>query len=130
MVAKTNETLEEYVECFQYNLKRSPYLNFPPEVLKTTMIKGIKDQWVETLNLMGTGDIYQEDYDNIIQLCIRSSRRSARLKQTGHDAITRDKKASGGNITRVEIGNILEDFKTDILGTLNRQLDIMQGKEK
>ena len=30
MVPKTNETLEEYVECFQYNLQRSPYANFPP----------------------------------------------------------------------------------------------------
>ena len=25
MVARPNETLEEYVECFQYNLQRSPY---------------------------------------------------------------------------------------------------------
>ena len=53
MVAKTNETLEEYVELFQYNLQRYPYPNLPPEVLKTTMIKGMKYQWVETLNLMG-----------------------------------------------------------------------------
>jgi len=99
MVAKTNETLEEYVERFQYNMQRSPDPNFLLEVLKTTMIKGLKDQWVETLNLMGKGDIYLEDYDNIIQLCIKCSRGSTRLKPTGRDAITRDNKASGGSIT-------------------------------
>jgi len=89
MVAKTNETLEEYVEHFQYNLQRSPYANLPLEVLKAMMIKGMKDQWVVTLNLMGKGDIYQEDYDNIIQLCM-CSRGSTRLKPTGCDAITRE----------------------------------------
>jgi len=60
MVAKPNETLEEYVEHFQYNLQRYPYENLPDNVLKTTMIKGIKAQWVDTLNIMGKGDIYQE----------------------------------------------------------------------
>ena len=29
MTAKPNETLEEYVERFQYNLQRSPYASLP-----------------------------------------------------------------------------------------------------
>jgi hypothetical protein len=66
MTAKENETLEEYVERFQYNLQISPYGTLPGEVLKATLIKGMKDEWVETLNLMGKGDIYQETYDNIV----------------------------------------------------------------
>ena len=92
------------------------------------MIKGMKDQWVETLNILGKGDIYQEDYDNIIDLCIRCSRGSTSLKPAVCNAITRDNKAAGGSITRVKIGNLLEDFKTDIMGTLTTQLDIMQAK--
>jgi hypothetical protein len=68
MNAKENKTLEEYVEMFQYNLQISPYGTLPGEVLKATLIKGMKDEWVETSNLMGKGDIYQETYDNIIQL--------------------------------------------------------------
>ena len=45
MTAKPNETLEEYVEWFQYNLQRSPYasLPLPDNVLKTTLIRGMKD---------------------------------------------------------------------------------------
>jgi len=130
MVAKPNEALEEYVEHFQYNLQRSPYENMPDNVLKNTMIKGMKDQWVETMNIMGKGDIYQEYYGNIIDFCIMCSRGSTRLKPARHDAIIIDSKASGGSITRVEIGNLLEYFKTDILGTLMTQLDIMQAKRK
>jgi hypothetical protein len=41
MTTKENESLEEYVERFQYNLKRSPYGTLPGEVLKETLIKGM-----------------------------------------------------------------------------------------
>lgn len=53
MVARPSETLEEYVERFQYNLQRSPYatLPLPDNVLKTTLIKEMKEQWIETLIL-------------------------------------------------------------------------------
>ena len=107
-----------YVERFQYNLQRSPYatLPFPDNVLKTTLIRGMKDQWVETLNIMGKGDIYQESYVDIIDLCIRSSRGNTRLKSAERDMITRDNKTSSEGVTRADIGNLLGDFKTDILG--------------
>jgi len=94
------------------------------------MIKGMKDQWIETLNIMGKSNICQEDYANIIDLCIRCSRGSTILKPARRDAITRDNKASGGSVTRAEIGNLLEDFKMDILETLTTKLDIMQAKQK
>jgi len=127
MMARPNETLEEYVERFQYNLQRSPYasLPLPDNVLKTTLIRGMKKQWIETSNVMGKGDIYQEKFADIIDLCIRSSRGSTRLKLAEHDRFVRDNKISTEGVTRVEIGNLLENFKTDILGTLTTQLDVM-----
>lgn len=60
MISKEDETLEEYVEGFQYNLQRSRYTTLPREVLKTTLIRGMKDEWIETFNLMGKGDISKE----------------------------------------------------------------------
>ena len=100
-------------------------------VLKTTLIRGMKDQWVETLNIMGKGDIYQENYNDIVDLCIKCSRGSSRLKPIGRDTNLRDSKASRESITRSEIDNLLElDLKTDILGTLTTQLDVMQAKKK
>ena len=44
--------------------------------------------------------------------------------------ITRDNKTSNEGVTRAKIGNLLEDFKIDILGTLKTQFDIMQAKQK
>jgi len=97
-------------------------------VLKTTLIRGMKEQWIETLNIMGKGDIYHENYADIIDLCIRSSRGNTRLKPTEHDRFVRDNKISTEEVMRAEIGNLLENFKTNILGTLTTQLDIMQAK--
>lgn len=99
-------------------------------MLKTTLIKGMKEQWVETLNIMGKGDIYEENFAEIIDLCIKSSRGSTRLKRAKRGVITRDSKVPGGGITRVEISNLLEDLKTNILGTLKTKFDIMQAKKK
>jgi len=39
MVAKDNETLEEYVKWFHYNVERSPHTTIPKEVLRTILIK-------------------------------------------------------------------------------------------
>jgi len=132
MIARPNETLEEYVERFQYNLQRSPYasLPLPDNVLKTALIRGMKEQWIETLNIMGKGDIYQGNFADIIDLCIRSSRGSRRIKPAEYDRFTRDNRTSTEGVTRVELGNLLENFKTDILGTLTTQLDIVQAKQK
>jgi len=127
MIARPNETLEEYVECFQYNLQKYPYASLPllDNVLKTTLIRGMKEQWIETLNMMGKVDIYQESFADIIDLCIRSSRGSTTVKPAEHDRFVRDNKILTEGVMRVEIGNLLENFKIDILGTLTTQLDIM-----
>jgi hypothetical protein len=63
------------------------------------MIKGMKDEWVETLNLMGKGDIYQETYDNIIQLCIRCSQGITRTRSGMQTSLTRSNNTISGGVT-------------------------------
>jgi hypothetical protein len=111
-------------------LQISPYTTLPGEVLKATLIKGMKDEWVETSNLMGKGDIYQETYDNIIQLCIRCSRGSTQTRSRIQAPLTRSSNITSGGVTRAEVGNLLENFKTNILSTLTTQLDVLQVKQK
>jgi hypothetical protein len=125
MTTKENESLEEYVERFQYNLQISPYGTLPGEVLKETLIKGMKYEWVETLNLMGKGDIYQETYEDIVLLCIRCSRGSTWTKSGMQTSLIRNNNITSGGFTRVELGNLLEKFKTNILSTLTTQLDVL-----
>ena len=50
MTLKEDETLEEYISIFQYNLQRSPYATLLRDMLKTTLIRGMKDKWIEILN--------------------------------------------------------------------------------
>ena len=78
----------------------------------------MKGKWMETLNIIGKCDIYQENFSDIIDLCMRSLRGSTRLKPVEGDMLTRDNMIFGGSVTRTKIMNLLEDFKTDILRTL------------
>jgi hypothetical protein len=44
--------------------------------------------------------------------------------------LTRNNNITSGGVTRAEVGNLLENFKTDILSTLTTQLDVLQAKQK
>lgn len=69
-----HEILEDYLERFQYNLKKSKYNHLEKEILKKIIRKGIKDEILEFLNLMGKCDAFQLSYDDYFELCIRYSR--------------------------------------------------------
>jgi hypothetical protein len=69
------------------------------------------------LNLMGKGDIYQETYDDIILLCIECSRGSSQIRSGMRTPLTRNSNITNRGVMRVEVGNLLENFKTDILST-------------
>ena len=68
------EILEKYVECFQYNLQRSKLRQLGKDTLKKNLLKGIKNEYLEILSLMGTGDLFQLSYDDVCDLCRRYSR--------------------------------------------------------
>ena len=68
------ETLENYVERFQYNLQRSKLGKSGKDTSKILLLKGIKSEYLEILSLMGTGDVFQLSYDNVCELCRRYSR--------------------------------------------------------
>jgi len=99
MTSKEDETLEEYIERFQYNLQISSYTTLPRDVLKTTLLRGMKYEWIEILNLMGQGDISREEYDDIVKLCIRCSCGSTRTKLGTHDPLSRSNRVAGGGVT-------------------------------
>lgn len=57
MSQKEDESLEDYVEWFHYNLQRSKHSDLDHEILKTIFIIGMRDDYLDTLNLLGKGDI-------------------------------------------------------------------------
>ena len=69
-----NESFEDYVEWFRYNLQKSKHKNSVKETLKTLLLKGIKDESLEYLNIIGEGDVSHVPYDDVCKLCISYSR--------------------------------------------------------
>jgi hypothetical protein len=100
------------------------------DISKKIMIQGMRDDYLDMLNLMGKWDISKEPLDEIIYLCLRNSRGSLRSRTQAQDTTTGIKKSTNGGVTRVEISNLFDNFKTDILRNLTTQLDVLQVKEK
>lgn len=79
---------------------------------------------------MGMGDVSQQSYKAICELF-----QHYLWGDTKHGKIPKDSSlcvshSTNSNVTRAKIGNLLNKFKTDILGSLISQLDTMKIKEK
>jgi len=48
MTQKEDQSLEDYVEWFHYNLQRSKHSDLDYEILKTIFIKGMRDDYLDT----------------------------------------------------------------------------------
>ena len=80
---------------------------------------------MELLNIVGKGDISKESFEGICELCIQCSRGLARNRQ-GICSV----KGYGGGFTKAEIGNLLDNMRTNILSTLSTRMDTLQVKHK
>jgi hypothetical protein len=71
------------------------------------------------LNLMASGDISHKPFAEIREMCKNYSRSRDKTGKNVRDPYNRNLKlVSSGGITRAEIGNLLENFKTNILRTI------------
>lgn len=121
------ETLEDYLERFLYNYQKSKQ-RLNDNTMKTIFLKGIQDEYIDILNLMGSGNISFLPFDDIGILCRKYSRSKAKHGKSIRG--TRVNKSASGRVTRVKLGNLLENFKIDILGTLSSQLDTIKVKKR
>ena len=76
MVQRDDESLEDFVEL--YNVQRARQTNMGLDVLKIILLHGIREDFLDMLNLLGKGDIPKESFENVIVLCKRYSRGSSR----------------------------------------------------
>lgn len=130
---KEDENLEDLLEIFQYNLKRAKMSNLDEENLKALLLKAIRDEWIDILNMMGKGDISQLPLHDIVELCVHLSRGKSKTGKGHRDpSLIRANKSAIGSVSRAEIGNMLDEFKTNILGSLSEKLDTLkiQNKQK
>jgi len=78
MVQKEDENLEDFVERLQYNLQWSDHPTMSKDILKTILLKGVPDDYLDMLNMLGKGDISKEPFDEIVNLYMRCLRGVAR----------------------------------------------------
>ena len=64
---------------------------------------------MDILNLMASGDVSQKSFEDIVEMCRKHSRSKAKVGKG-----VRVVKSSSGGITKLELGNLLENFKIDI----------------
>jgi hypothetical protein len=67
-----DESLEEYLERFLYNYQKSKQ-RLNANIVKTIFLKGIQDEYIDVLNLMGVEDISQLNFEEIYNLCRKYS---------------------------------------------------------
>ena len=68
MVQRDDEILEYFVERILYNVQRAGQTNMGLDVLKIILLRGIRDDCLDMLNLLGKGDISKESFENIIEV--------------------------------------------------------------
>ena len=79
----------------------------------------------------GEGRHISTPLNEIADLCIHLSRGKSKTKTGPRDpSLIRANKSATGSVSRVEIGNMLDEFKTDILGSLIEQLDTLKIHNK
>jgi hypothetical protein len=130
MTQSEEESLEEYLEKFLYNMHKSKQANLPLDVIRTIFLKGISDDNLEALNLMGAGDISHLPFPKIAELCKKYSRGKTKRGIGQRDNVTRSTKSISNGVTKTELGNMFESFKTDIMSTFGTQLDMLKAKQK
>jgi hypothetical protein len=73
MSQKEDDTLEYFVERLQYILQRSGHPDVSKDILKTILLKGVRDDFLDMMNILGKGDISKESYEEIVNIFKRCS---------------------------------------------------------
>ena len=104
MQQQDEESLEYFLERFTYTLQKSKYNDLQDEAIKTLFLKGVSDEYIDTLNLMASGDIYQKDFEAISELCRTYSRSRGKTAKSVREPVNKITKVpTSGGVTRIEL---------------------------
>eukprot|EP00253_Pinus_taeda_P021145 PITA_21145 len=128
MTQQEDESLKKYLERFAYNLQKSKLHSLNQDTIQTIFLKGVRDEYLDILNVMGKRDISNLPFEEIVELCQKYSR--GRSKTGKREVSSKAAKSAARGITRAEIGSLLENLKTDLLSTLGTQVDVLKANKK
>ena len=64
---KEYESLEDIIFRFMFNLKREKLQYLGIETLKNFLPRKIRDEWIDILDLLSKGDVYQLSFEEICE---------------------------------------------------------------
>jgi hypothetical protein len=100
MSQSEDESLEEYLEKILYNVQKYKQTNLPLDVICTIFLKGILDEDLDSLNLMGAWDIFHLPFPKIVELCKKYSRGNDKRGQGQRDIVTKETKSISNGVTK------------------------------
>ena len=115
MNQREDESLDDPIERFMYNVKRGKLHHLGSDTLKTIVLRTIKDEWIDLLNLMSRGDVYQLSFEEICETCQHISRGKERVG-----------KSTSRSVSQAKLGNLFDDFKKEILSNLTKQVEMLR----
>ena len=83
-----------------YNVKREKLHHLGSDTLKTLLLGTIRDEWIDLLDLMSKGDVYQLPFEEVCETCKHISRGRARVS-----------KSTSRSVCQTNLGNLFDDFK-------------------
>ena len=83
-------------------------------------LRGLTDNARNNLNLLGQGDISQQNFDQICELCQKFSRNQYR---SGRGTRNRNRKIESTDAMIIGLENKMENMKIDITNVVIKQLD-------
>ena len=98
-----------------YNVKREKLHHLGSNTIKALLLGRIRDDWIDILDLMSRGDVYQLSFEEICETCKNISRGRARVSQS-----------ASRQISQAKLGNFLDNFKMKILNNLSEQIEILR----
>ena len=67
MNQKEDESLEDLVDRFMFNVKREKLHHLGFDTLKPLLLRTIRDEWIDLLNIISGGDVYQFSFEEICE---------------------------------------------------------------
>ena len=81
MKQEEDESLEDIIERFMFNVKREKLQHLGFDTLNTVLLRTIRDEWIDLLNLVSRGDVYQLSFEEICETCKCISRVRERVSK-------------------------------------------------
>ena len=119
MNQREDDSLHDLIKRLIYNVKREKLHCLGSDTLKTLLLRTIRDESIDLLDLMSRGDVYQLSFGEICETCKHISKGKARVG-----------KSTSRSVSQAKLVNLFDDFKTKILRNITKQVEMLRMQDE